>query len=140
MFQNSTLAAATDEYDDEDVVIETESTISRTLRRALQEEDRALPSVQGYVLLLRDIHPEATEEDVMDFLLDLGTRPLDLRLPTEHATGLLKGYALVEYAYKDQADRIRQRFSKGLTFMGRRMRLEYCFISPPAISPRQHHK
>lgn len=132
MFQNSTLytSAATDEFDDEDVVIETESNYSRIIQPMdiVEEESSVARSVHGYIMLMRGVHAEATEEDVMDFLLDLGARPTDLRLPVEHATGRLKGYALVEYPTKEGAEKARVHFlTKPLAFMGRRLSMDYCF-------------
>lgn len=131
MFHNSTLY----EDDDEDVVIETESMVSQNqaTNLAVIQSDYHLPisnpakSIQGYVLMLRNISSEAKEEDVLDLVLDYG-RPIDLRLPLEHRTGLFKGYALVELADRAAAENLRNGLN-GSTFMGNRIQVDFCFVN-----------
>lgn len=145
MFQNSVLRENEGEFEEEeeeDVVIETESTITSVTSPhlpayPLQPTAPGLPlyhslyppaaSIQGYVLLLHNVHPEAREEDLRDLLLDFVRPLMELRVPTEHRTGMAKGYALVEVKEREAAEKVKHALN-GYTFMGRRLMVDYCFI------------
>ena len=143
MFQNSVLREneQLESEEEEDVVIETESTITNLTSPHLPsypiQPTASVPlyhslyppaaSVQGYVLLLHNVHPEAKEDDLRDLVLDFVRPIVDLRVPTEHRTGLAKGYALVEVKEREGAERMKHALN-GYTFMGRRLTVDYCFI------------
>lgn len=149
MFQNSTFQS---EDEEEDVVIETESTTTLNPQNLLSPfTNSSYPgvkpsqpiglyhslyqpaaSVQGFVLLIHNLHPETREEDLRDLVLDYARPLVDLRVPLEQKTGLAKGYGLVEVKDRDGAEKIKHALN-GLTFMGCRLIVDYCFIHNPRI-------
>ncbi|GMI01855.1 hypothetical protein TrVE_jg3617 [Triparma verrucosa] len=61
-------------------------------------------SAEGWVLFVTSISPHSHEEDVEDIFLDEGCNPTKLILDRDRKTGMLLGYALVEFESKEDAE------------------------------------
>ncbi|EEB06797.1 RNA-binding protein [Schizosaccharomyces japonicus yFS275] len=85
-------------------------------------------SIEGYTILVTGLHPETTEEQVEDLFLDFGpVRNLHLNL--DRRTGYVKGYALLEYAELEQAQKAVE--ASQLTLLGHKLQADYAFLEPP---------
>lgn len=88
------------------------------------------PSVNDtYVVIVTNIHEEATEEDVSDAFADHGDI-LALHLNQDRRTGYIKGYALIQYADKSEAeDAIRS--MNGQELLARQLAVGWAFVDGP---------
>jgi len=84
-----------------------------------------LKSVEGWIVFLSNVNDEATEEDIHDKFSAFGNI-LNLQMPLDRRSGYVKGYAMVEFEKREQADSAIQQMN-GTKFMEKDLHVDWAF-------------
>lgn len=91
-------------------------------------------SVEGYILLVTNVHEEATEEDIEDLFGEYGPL-LNVHLNLDRRTGFVKGYCLVEYEHRREARDAIEKMD-GTTLQGKIIGVNWAFGNGPIPTQR----
>ena len=81
------------------------------------------------MIFVKHLNEEMTEEDLHDKFADFGTIK-DLRMPLDHRTGYVKGYALIEYSQYEEAKEAIDKMH-GQVVMDAVLACTFCFTKGP---------
>lgn len=83
-------------------------------------------AVEGWILIVTGIHDEATDADVLDAFNEFG-KVINCTLELDRRTGYVKGYSLVEFATRKEAEKAIDEMD-GKELLGKAVRVDWAFV------------
>ena len=85
-------------------------------------------SAEGWIVFVTGLHEEAQEDDIRDAFAEYG-EVKSVKLNLDRKTGMVKGYALVQYTeFTDAQDAINE--LHGSQLFGKTLGVDWAFVKP----------
>ncbi|CAO3656069.1 unnamed protein product [Mucor hiemalis] len=105
---------------------------SRRGRDAMDVESEPVRSVEGWIVIVRGLHEETDEEFLGERFMEYGTIK-NIHLNLDRRTGYVKGYALIEYEARHEANSAIEK-ANDTKYLGETIKVDYAFVKGPEVN------
>ncbi|KAG2198617.1 uncharacterized protein EV154DRAFT_502935 [Mucor mucedo] len=94
-----------------------------------QQEIEPVRSIEGWIIIVRGLHEETDEESLGERFMEYGTIK-NIHLNLDRHTGYVKGYALIEYEARKEAEQAIEQ-ANDTQYLGQTIKVDYAFVKGP---------
>ncbi|KAI8637907.1 hypothetical protein BD408DRAFT_423750 [Parasitella parasitica] len=99
---------------------------------AMDEGLEPVRSIEGWIVIVRGLHEETDEESLGERFMEYGTIK-NIHLNLDRRTGYVKGYALIEYEARKEAEAAITE-ANDTKYLGETIKVDYAFIKGPTTA------
>ncbi|KAK0664576.1 hypothetical protein QBC41DRAFT_258954, partial [Cercophora samala] len=115
----------------------TSSTYANTSAMQTHTRATAVRSIEGWIIMVTNVHEEADEEAIHDMFGEYG-EIRNVHLNLDRRTGYVKGYALIEYSTIEEA-RAAIDGAHNTPLLDQNVQVDFAFVRPPPGKQHQGH-